>query len=145
MKKLKLFLFFLLTAFILKAQTSLIGKIRDTDSQIPLESIKLRLSKGGFSFQVQSDENGNYSFFAVNPGAYRLEVNHRKYESLFIDNVLLLENKTVQLNIELLKGGPFLNCNAGRDYRTPLVRYDQCTSGTTFIFDDKKQILRKTE
>jgi outer membrane receptor for Fe3+-dicitrate len=101
-KALLLLLFFTQTSFAFAknetAQTSVIGLLTDNINQQPIEDAIVTIA--ALNKVEKTDFNGNFSFSKLPIGKYTLTI---EKENFFSKNLIIniLENKTIELNIEL--------------------------------------------
>ena len=92
-----LFFSFLLTISFLFAQTSIVGTVRDSDTQKPIYGANVLIGNG---FGVITDKEGKFSFPKVQEGDYEIRVSFVGYAA-FSQKVSVQAKEVVTLNINL--------------------------------------------
>jgi len=131
LRKLLLGFCFLLSTFVLTAQTALAGKVTDEDSGEPVEFATVALYKNGVLVTgSETDARGNYNFPDIDPGTYDVEASFIGYQSQRITGVKVLAGKVNKLDIQIgAGGGVILDEIQVVEYRVPLIEQDNTTSG----------------
>ena len=108
-----LILWFSFLSISLFGQTAIQGKVKDADSEIPIEKVKLELYKNGIKMEAAyTDEYGNYSFSNIDPGNYNLSVDHEQYDKRYLTGIISFVSKTLPIHIQLNKTqGVYFDCS----------------------------------
>ncbi|RJR15303.1 MAG: hypothetical protein C4581_12360 [Nitrospiraceae bacterium] len=78
------------------------GKLIDPETSNPIPSATVRLFKSneytGGGILTNTDSNGNFMYFGVNPGSYRIEITKSGYNSIIISGISVSEFTQTNLN-----------------------------------------------
>ncbi len=100
-----LIVFFLLTGFMLSAQTgttSLRGVVHDAkDAVLPDATVAINDPQSGFSRTVKTDGQGEYQFLQLPPSTYTVKVDAKGFGTLQQDKVQLLVGVPTTLNLTM--------------------------------------------
>ena len=119
----------LLVAGSLSAQTSLQGKVVDSETKEAVIFCNVAIYKNGvLIYGTETDLDGNYSFSNIDPGTYDLEASFVGYQSQRVQGVLVLAGKVNRVDLEL-SAGVVLDEVVVVDYKVPLIEQDNTTSG----------------
>ena len=111
------------------SQTALEGTVLDEETKEPIIFGTVILMKNGVLIRgSETDVNGAYSFYNVDPGTYDVEFSYIGYQSQKVQGVVLFAGKTNRLNAEI-SAGLVLDEVVVVDYKVPLVEQDNTTSG----------------
>ncbi len=130
-KKLTL-LFFLLCIFSASAiaQTVLQGQVADEDGGVI--GANVFLFKNDVQVKaVPTDFDGNYIFTNIDPGTYDIEVKSLGLSTQRITGVVVSENSTTKVNIDMVAEGTVLDDIVIKAYEVPLISFDQTSSVKT--------------
>ncbi len=84
---------------------SMVGTITDSSgAAVPNSKVIITETKTGISRNSETNESGNFSFPAVEPGTYRVAVERTGFRTSVRDGVDLLVNTTVRVDLSLLPG-----------------------------------------
>ena len=113
------------------SQTSLSGKVVDGDG-VGAVLANVAIYKGtDLVTSIQTDFDGFYNFSNLNAGTYNVETSYVGFLTLRIENVILYANEANNLDFAFpLDTGLF--CGYFHEYKIPLIKHDQTTSGATF-------------
>ena len=113
----------------LSGQTSLEGRISDSETQEPIigGSISLFLN-GVLTTGTVTDIDGNYTLSNIDPGTYDVEVSYVGYSTQRQTGVILYAGKATRLDIEI-SAGLALDEVVVVEYAVPLIEQDNTTSG----------------
>jgi len=113
------------------SQTSLAGKVTDSETGEPILFGTVALYKNGvLSLGTETDLNGNYNFPDIDPGNYDVEASYVGYQAQRITGVQVLAGKATKLDFELTsEGGVLINEVVITEYKVPLIEQDNTTSG----------------
>ncbi|MEL6719693.1 MAG: TonB-dependent receptor, partial [Bacteroidota bacterium] len=142
MRNLLLLICLLIISFGLSAQTSLQGKVIDSESGEPLIYASILLLKDGNSVGgTTTDLDGNFSINPIDPGTYNIEFSYTGYTSQRQEDVVILAGKVTILEIKLIEG--VLAVEGGVEivgYRVPLVEQDNTTQGATITSEQIRNL-----
>ncbi len=130
-KKLTLLTFLLcIFSFSAYAQTVLQGQVTDEDGGVIGASVFL------FKNDVQvkavpTDFDGNYIFTNIDPGSYDITVKSLGAQDQKITGVIVSENSTTKVNIDLVAEGSVLDEVVVTAYKEPLINFDNTSSVKT--------------
>lgn len=129
-KRLLLYLgLFLLPLSFLSAQSSLEGKVTDTETGEPVIFATVALYKNGILITgTETDVDGYYIFSSIDPGTYAVEASYVGYQSKRVEGVLVLAGKSNRLDMELGEG-VLLETVEVVEYKVPLIEQDNTTQG----------------
>lgn len=113
------------------AQTSLAGKVTDEETSEPILFGSVALYKNGVLITgTETDFDGNYSFSAIDPGTYDVEVSYVGYQPKRVTGVTVLAGKANKADISMASGsGVVLEEIIVTAYEVPLIEQDNTTSG----------------
>jgi outer membrane receptor protein involved in Fe transport len=127
------------------AQTSLEGKVKETDSGEPILFGTVVLFKNGvIKANVETDIDGNYFFSDIQPGTYDVEMGYVGYKTKRINGVICKAGQTTRLNIEMEPEGTLLNEVVITEYKVPLIEIDNTTQGTTITSEKIDKLPQKS-
>ena len=130
-KKLTLLSFFLCILSISGySQTVLQGKVSDSDGGVIGAAVLL------FQNDVQvkaipTDFDGNYIFTNIDPGSYDIQVSSLGLATQRINGVVISDNSTTKVDITMEVEGEMIDVVTIKDYRVPLIDFDQTSSVKT--------------
>ena len=128
---------FLLTANAIAQNTTLQGKVFDDASGDPLIFANIELKKNNVFIEgTSTDENGNYSFSNLRPGAYQIVFSYLTHGDKIISEYNIEDGTAHILNVNLIEGLD-LDVVIVEDFG--LMRQDITGEGRTF---DAKDIER---
>ena len=124
------------------AQTNLQGKVFDSDTLLPIPFGTVDIYQDGIIVAgVETDIQGNYIFQNITPGVYDIVASYVGYVANRSLDVLILEKQCNSWNLDIKEGivlnYPTFLCNC---CVTPLIRFDEMTSGRTFTSEDIKSM-----
>lgn len=130
-KKLILLTFLLcIFSFSAYAQTVLQGQVKDADGEV--------IGAGVFLFKndvqvkaAQTDFDGNYIFTNIDAGTYVLEVKYLGAKTQRIEGVVVTDNSTTKVNVDMVAEGSLLDEVVVTAYKVPLISFDQTSSVKT--------------
>ncbi len=113
------------------SQTSLAGKVTDSETGEPILFGTVALYKNGvLSLGTETDMNGNFNFPDIDPGTYDVEASYVGYQAKRITGVQVLAGKATKLDFELTsEGGVLIDEVVITEYKVPLIEQDNTTSG----------------
>lgn len=77
------------------------GTVQAEETQLFLSDIAVTLSNGGNSYEVKTDENGNFSFSEIAVGRIDLRFAGERFETVKLDNLLLTSGKELVLEVKM--------------------------------------------
>lgn len=84
---------------------SLLGLVTDSSGgAVPGAKVTVTEMNTGISRSMQTNESGNYIFPALEPGTYRVTVEHTGFRTAIKEGVVLLVNTTVRADLTLQPG-----------------------------------------
>ncbi|MFB3825324.1 MAG: carboxypeptidase regulatory-like domain-containing protein [Bryobacteraceae bacterium] len=84
---------------------SLLGTVTDASGgAVPGAKVTITETNTGIARTAQTNESGNYAFPALEPGVYRVAVEHTGFRTAVKDGINLLVNTTMRANLELQPG-----------------------------------------
>lgn len=102
------------------------GQITDVNrEEIPFANIIL-FQNGIQKLVVQSDFDGSYVMFPIDPGEYRIAVSSVGFLQKEVEGVIVRPNRTTRLNITLTTSAEL---NEVQVYAEPLIEMDKTTTG----------------
>lgn len=137
----------LLALFFLPAlmcsQTSLQGKITDSDSGEPMVFATVALYQGSrLVTGTETDLDGYYSITELKPGTYAVECSYTGYSALRMDSVVVVLGKSNKLDLKLQAGlslETVLLC-----YTRPTIEHDATASGMSIRSEEMKRLPLRT-
>jgi Ca-activated chloride channel family protein len=124
----------------LSGQTSLQGKVTDADSGEPIMLANVVLFQNGvFITGGESDFDGNYRIYPLDPGTYDVEVSYVGYETRRMEGVLVKAEQVNVLDVELSEGIA-LDEVVVTSYKIPLIEKDNTTSGAVITTDQIRSL-----
>ncbi len=121
---------FLFVCTLASAQTSLQGKVTDTDSAEPIIYGNVAVFKEGVLVTgTDTDFDGNYSITGIDPGTYDVEASYVGYATNRVTGVLVAAGKANKLDIKLGTDAINLDVVVVTEYKVPLIEQDNTTSG----------------
>ena len=98
----------MLTAALLFSQAvngSLLGTVTDSSgATVPQAKVTITETKTGLSRSMDTNDSGNYSFPTLDPGTYRVSVEHAGFRTAVKEGVDLLVNTTIRADLTLQPG-----------------------------------------
>ncbi len=113
------------------AQTSLQGKITDTETGEDLIGANIVLQQNGaYKAGASTDFDGNFSI-SIDPGTYDVEVSYIGYPPNLITGVVVNAGQANTLDVKLGGGDEGINLDevVVIEYKVPLIEKDNTTSG----------------
>lgn len=134
-------LFFLQT---IHAQTTITGKITDSETGEELIGANIVLNKDGvYAAGASTDFDGNYRI-TIDPGIYDIEVAYVGYANKRITEVVVKAGQTTRLDIEIGGDeGVLLDEVVVTSYKMPLIDLDFTTSGSVVTSDQMRNVPRR--
>ena len=122
------------------AQTGILGKVTDGNTGEEMIAANIIVTKNGNFIQGEtSDIDGNY-FIKLDAGEYDIEISYTGYPKQNIKGVIVEEEKTKRIDVQLKVGG-FINCELWSiAYKIPLIEQDETLTGIT-ITSEKVRYL----
>ena len=122
------------------AQTSLSGKVVDSDG-VGAVLANVALYKGtDLVTGVQTDFDGFYNFANLDAGTYDVEASYVGVPTQRIEGVVVFGSKANSLDIELGEAGVTLVDVIVTAYKVPLIEQDKTTSGGTLTSEQLKKL-----
>jgi len=120
---------FMLSFVLGMSQTSLQGTVSDEETKEPILFCNVVLYKNDVLIKgAETDLDGNYSFYNIDPGTYDLEVSYVGFNPQRVRGIVVFAGKTNKVDIELTQGLVLTEVVVS-DYKIPLVEQDNTTSG----------------
>ncbi len=130
-------LFMLFSVFTAFAQQGEIqGKVTDTDSGEGLPFANVAIKVGGVTTGAQTDFDGYYSIKPIPPGTYDVTTSYLGYQSNVTKGVLVTADKSTFLDIKMAEESEILAEVVVVDYKVPLIKADETSTGTTVTKED---------
>jgi len=131
-KKFTLLTFLLcIFSFSAMAQTVLQGTVVEKDGE-PIIGATVILFKNEVQVKgAATDFDGNYILPNIDPGTYSVEVAYIGLATQRINGVVISENSTTKLNFELEQSTNVIDEVVIKEYKVPLVSFDQTSSVKT--------------
>ena len=83
------------------------GKVRDQTGAVVVQAeVTVTSLVTHEERKTKTNHNGDFVFFLLQPGSYRLSVNANGFQQLVFDNVVVGITETTRINAELIPGGP---------------------------------------
>jgi len=141
-RNLLLLTFFCLVSTVMVAQTSLTGKVTDEDTNEPILFGTVSLYKeGSLVTGTDTDLDGVYNFPNIDPGTYEVEVSYVGYAAVRQTGVQVFGGQTNKADFKLGTGGGVdLDEVVVREYKVPLVKADQTSTGGTLTSEQLKKL-----
>ena len=99
-------LFFLITVNCFSGTTGKIyGTITDAETGKPVPAASIVLP--GLKLGAATDPEGKYFIINVNPGSYKLKVVCESYQETFVENVVVIADKSTRIDIKLNRSGSY--------------------------------------
>ncbi len=137
MKKILLFVF-LISTFIFGGTTGkLSGVIKDAETGEPLVGANVIIE--GTSFGAATNIKGEYVILNIPPGRYNVKISYIGYETILIQNVVIIVDQTTQLSVELKSQSVQVE-EVVVTAKTPLIQKD-LTSSISVISRDEIEAL----
>ena len=137
MKRNFLLLILLCNGLWLSAQTSIGGKLTDSDSGEPLLFANVALFKNGALITgTETDFDGNYNIANIDPGSYDVEASYLGYTSKRVSSVLVEAGRANKLDILMSQEGVLLTEIEVVEYKVPLIKQDETTQGKTVTAEE---------
>jgi outer membrane receptor protein involved in Fe transport len=139
-------LVFALTSTVTLAQTSLSGKVTDTETGEELIAANVTFYKGGVLISgVATDFEGNYSV-SLDPGTYDVEGSYVGYQTSRTKGVIVRAGQANKLDIKLGTEGSGINLDevVVTEYKVPLVEQDNTTQGGSLTSEDIRKFASKS-
>ena len=125
------------------SQTSLTGKVTDSDNGEPIIQCGLLIYKNGIQVTtIVTDFDGNYSV-QLDPGRYEVEARYVGYKSQRTTGINVLGGKANTLNIKITSG-VMLDIIEVKEYRAPLIEKDNTTQGRVITAENIKNLPVKS-
>ena len=129
-----------LVSTIAVAQTSLAGKVTDEETGEPILFGNVVLYKSGsFLTGVPTDIDGFYNFANIDPGTYDVEVSYTGFSPKRVNGVVVYGGQANKLDIKMGQG-VMLDEVVVVDYKVPLIKQDETTSGQTLTSEQLKKL-----
>ena len=142
MKKQLLFSLLLFFGFTGYAQVTLSGKITDPKGE-PIPSVIVTLKKNGVpKANAQADFDGLYRITNLDPGKYDIEFTLVGFGTQ-VQSGVSLTNGTITVNQTLSDDPKLLGEVVIKEYKVPIVKVDQTTSGGTLTSDQIAKLPTK--
>ncbi len=127
------FLFFSKSTFAQSGTTSIAGTVFDQQKQVVLgANIKLSDLEKGFSRTTTTNDNGAFSFPAIQPGAYRLEVEMNGFKKFITTDVRALVDTPIEVSVVLQVGDVTETVNVQSNTAEALINTQDATIGSPF-------------
>ncbi|MCB0687345.1 MAG: carboxypeptidase regulatory-like domain-containing protein, partial [Saprospiraceae bacterium] len=138
------FLLFLGLSSIALSQTSLQGKVTDSETGEVLIFSSVALYKNGVLITgTETDDDGNYAISNIDPGTYDLEVSYTGYQTQRITGVLVSAGRVNKADVNLSQG-VVLDQVVVTDYKVPLIEQDNTTSGGVVTSEQIRNLPTKS-
>ncbi|MEZ4884539.1 MAG: von Willebrand factor type A domain-containing protein [Chitinophagales bacterium] len=116
----------------LYAQTGEIqGKVTNVETGETIPFVNVSIDISGNLGGTTTDFDGIYSLTSVRPGLYTVTFSYVGYHTKQIEKVQVNANKTTFLNAQLSISGELLDIVEVVEYKVPLLRSDQTSTGQT--------------
>ena len=141
MRSILLSFVFLMVGSVVFGQTSLDGKVTDTESGEAILFGNVALYKNGNLITgTDTDFDGNYVLSNIDPGTYDLEVSFVGYTPKRVTGVVVYAGKSNKLNVEISSG---VTLDIGAEiieYKVPLIEQDNTSQGGTITAEEIKNL-----
>lgn len=135
---------FALQSTIIHAQIGEIqGVVTDAETGETIPFVNVAIDIGGNLVGATTDFDGIYPLYPVPPGIYKVTFSYVGYETVVVENVEVLADKTTFLNVKLTTSTEILLCpiiNCGWYHYPPLFS-DDTRSGMTFIRNERGNFM----
>jgi hypothetical protein len=112
------------------SQTVLEGKVTDNDTGEPILYGNVAVYKDGRLITgAETDFDGKYSVTSLDPGTYDVEASYLGYNNSRVTSVVVESNRINTVNIQLISDAVVLEEVVVREFKAPLIRQDETTSG----------------
>lgn len=123
----------LISISLLAQDASIYGKITDSDTGESILFGNVALFKNDILVTgVQTDFDGNYSIYPIDPGTYKVEVTYVGYTSEVIIGFVAQAGKRNRLDIQLSNEAVSLDCIVVTEYQVPLIEQDNFSQGNIY-------------
>ncbi len=117
------------------------GTITDqTGALVPGATVKLLNPETGFNRTTTTNEQGIYSFPAIPPATYRIEVEASSFKKTVNSNVQALVDKTIEVNIALEPGDVSAVVNVTTNTIDSIINTQDATIGNNFVPEQITQL-----
>jgi outer membrane receptor for ferrienterochelin and colicin len=117
------------TAIIFAQQATLKGVVTDSKGETVISGSVVLTAKSGVKRVVETGIDGDYSI-KVDPGTYTVEFSYVGLTPQRFDKVLLPVGEITSLNVVLDASGSVLEEVVVKEYKVPLIKQDNTTSGS---------------
>lgn len=122
------------------SQTSLQGKVSDTQSGHPIIFGTVALYQNGVLITgTETDFDGFFSITELDPGTYDVAFSYTGYFEKKVPGVTVTDGKANKLDVKMRAGAPDC-CPCIGGYILPLIKQDDTTQGFTFSSEDLRHM-----
>lgn len=126
----------ILCQIVLANTGSIEGRVTDDESNEGLPFANVAIKILGKTEGAQTDFDGFYSIKGIPVGTYKLEASYLGYQTQIIKKVKVVLGQTTKVNIKMDQENEVLAEVVVVDYKVPLIRADQTSTGRTVTRND---------